>query len=261
MACGAEPPLQWSRSRFWLAEAEVPTDQDANIHEAIYRSLWSTRGMKELTAHLSHRTWMPLAESHNAESRRGHLLDIVSIRERPAEAEDGPCSHGKVDLLTGANDTHIATLIERHSRFTMLVKLPRRSTTTVVLLAAKRVRKLPEDATFADVGPRQGDACSRSALRSPPMCRSTSATRAVPGSAAATETPTASSASTSKRNQLLAHLPAYLIRCPATQSTSAKTFGFECRSRSTTSGVALTGSSHTLEADIRPRSATSALGQ
>ena len=52
--------------------------------------------------------------------------------------------HWEGDLLTGENDTHIATLIERHSRFTMLVKLPRKDTTTVVAALAKHVRKLPE---------------------------------------------------------------------------------------------------------------------
>jgi IS30 family transposase len=70
---------------------------------------------------------------------------MVSIRERPAEAEDRAVpGHWEGDLLTGANDTHIATLIERHSRFTMLVKLPRKDTTTVVAALAKHVRKLPE---------------------------------------------------------------------------------------------------------------------
>ena len=70
---------------------------------------------------------------------------MVSIRERPAEAEYRavPC-HWEGDLLTGASDTHIVTLVERHSRFTMLVKLPRKYTTTVVAALAKHIRKLPE---------------------------------------------------------------------------------------------------------------------
>ena len=143
--------LQWSPEQIsgWL-KREFPTDEDRQIsHEAIYRSLFvQTRGVlrKELTAHLRTRRQMRLPKSHNAGSGQGHILDMVSIRERPAEAEDRAVpGHWEGDLLTGANDTHIATLIERHSRFTMLVKLPRKDTTTVVAALAKHVRKLPEE--------------------------------------------------------------------------------------------------------------------
>jgi IS30 family transposase len=143
--------LQWSPEQIcgWL-KREFPTDQEMQIsHEAIYRSLFvQTRGVlkKELTAHLRTRRQMRLPKSHNAESGRGHILDMVSIRARPAEAEDRAVpGHWEGDLLAGANDTHIATLIERHSRFTMLVKLPRKDTTTVVAALAKHVRKLPEE--------------------------------------------------------------------------------------------------------------------
>ena len=142
--------LQWSPEQIsgWL-KREFPTDQDMQIsHEAIYRSLFvQTRGVlkKELTAHLRTRRQMRLPKSHNAGSGQGHILDMVSIRERPAEAEDRAVpGHWEGDLLTGANDTHIATLIERHSRFTMLVKLPRKDTTTVVAALARHVRRLPE---------------------------------------------------------------------------------------------------------------------
>jgi IS30 family transposase len=142
--------LQWSPEQIsgWL-KREFPTDQDMQIsHEAIYRSLFvQTRGVlkKKLTAHLRTRRQMRLPKSHNAGSGQGRILDMVSIRERPAEAEDRAVpGHWEGDLLTGANDTHIATLIERHSRFTMLVKLPRKDTTTVVAALAKHVRKLPE---------------------------------------------------------------------------------------------------------------------
>src|SRR4030088_3255445 len=143
--------LQWSPEQIsgWL-QREFPTDQEMQIsHEAIYRSLFvQTRGVlkKELTAHLRTARRMRRPKSHNAKSGQGHILDMVSIRERPAEVEDRAVpGHWEGDLLTGANDTHIATLIERHSRFTMLVKLPRKDTTTVVAALAKHVRKLPEE--------------------------------------------------------------------------------------------------------------------
>src|SRR6516164_8270875 len=69
-----------------------------------------------------------------------------TIRERPAEIEDRAVpGHWEGDLLTGANDTHIATLVERNTRFTMLVKIPRKDTTTVVAALAKHISKLPEE--------------------------------------------------------------------------------------------------------------------
>jgi len=95
----------------------------------------------------------------NEGSLRRRVLDMVSIRERPAEAEDRAVpGHWEGDLLTGASDTHIVTLVERHSRFTMLVKLPRKDTTTVVAALAKHIRKLPEQLRRSLTwGPRQGD--------------------------------------------------------------------------------------------------------
>ena len=110
-------------------------------HEAIYRSLFiQTRGVlkKELTAQLRTARRMRRPKSHNAKSGQGHILDMVSIRERPAEIEDRAVpGHWEGDLLTGANDTHVATLVERNTRFTMLVKIPRKDTTTVVAALAK----------------------------------------------------------------------------------------------------------------------------
>jgi len=143
--------LQWSPEQIsgWL-KREFPTDQDMQIsYEAIYRSLFvQTRGVlkKKLTAHLRTRRQMRLPKSHNAKSGRGHILDMVSIRERPSEADDRAVpGHWEGDLLTGANDSHIATLVERHSRFTMLVKLPRKDTTSVVAALTKHIGKLPEE--------------------------------------------------------------------------------------------------------------------
>ena len=71
---------------------------------------------------------------------------MVSIRKRPAEIEDRAVpGHWEGDLLTGANDTHIATLVERNTRFTMLIKIPRKDTTTVVAALAKHISQLPEE--------------------------------------------------------------------------------------------------------------------
>ncbi len=143
--------LQWSPEQIsgWL-KREFPTEQDMQIsHEAIYRSLFiQTRGVlkKELTAHLRSARRMRRSKSHNTKSGQGHILDMVSIRDRPAEVEDRAVpGHWEGDLLTGANDTHIATLVERNTRFAMLIKIRRKNTTTVVAALAKHIRKLPDE--------------------------------------------------------------------------------------------------------------------
>ena len=85
--------LQWSPEQIsgWLKQ-QFPTDRDMRIsHEAIYRSLFvQTRGVlkKELTAQLRTRRQMRHAKGAKAKNGQGHILDMVSIRERPAEAED-----------------------------------------------------------------------------------------------------------------------------------------------------------------------------
>lgn len=69
----------------------------------------------------------------------------MSIRERPAEAEDRAVpGHGEGDLLSGKDNTHIATLVERHSRFVMLVKVPGKETAPVVQALTRRIKTLPK---------------------------------------------------------------------------------------------------------------------
>src|SRR6202140_3470247 len=75
---------------------------------------------------------------------RGQIVDAVSIRERPAEVEDRAVpGHWEGDLLAGAKNTYIATLVERHSRFAMLIKVPSKNTEVVVAALSQHVRKLP----------------------------------------------------------------------------------------------------------------------
>jgi IS30 family transposase len=143
--------MQWSPQQIagWLRR-EYPGDPGMRIsHEAIYRSLFiQSRGVlkKELTAHLRTRRQMRLAKGSQTRTGQGQILDMISIRERPAEAEDRAVpGHWEGDLLAGANDTNIVTLVERHSRFTMLVKLARRDSATVVAALAERISTLPEE--------------------------------------------------------------------------------------------------------------------
>jgi IS30 family transposase len=76
--------------------------------------------------------------------RQGQILDAVSIRQRPAEVHDRAVpGHWEGDLLEGARGTYIATLVERHSRYVMLVRLPSKDTDTVTRAIARRLRRLP----------------------------------------------------------------------------------------------------------------------
>src|ERR1700743_3965831 len=74
----------------------------------------------------------------------GRIIDAISIRERPAEVEDRAIpGHWEGDLLSGGKNSYIATLVERHSRFAMLIKVPSKETEAVVAALTQHVRKLP----------------------------------------------------------------------------------------------------------------------
>jgi IS30 family transposase len=143
--------LQWSPEQIagWLKQ-QYPSDPDMQLsHETIYRSLFiQTRGVlkKELMAHLRTARQMRQAKGGTTKSGLGQIVDAVSIRERPAEAENRAVpGHWEGDLLSGANNSHIATLVERHSRFTMLLKVPDKSTATVVAALARHIGRLPHE--------------------------------------------------------------------------------------------------------------------
>jgi IS30 family transposase len=134
----------------WLKQ-EFPTDQDMQIsHEPLHPDPWRAEegadGALAYCAVDASPQEPQRNKSHNAKSGQGHFLDMVFIHERPAEIEDRAVpGHWEGDLLPGANDTHIATLVERNTRFTMLVRIPRKDTTTVVAVLAKCIHKLPEE--------------------------------------------------------------------------------------------------------------------
>jgi IS30 family transposase len=118
-------------------------------HETIYRSLFiQARGVlkKELMAHLRCRRAM--RKPRGAVSKgdaRGQIVDAISISERPAQAEDRAIpGHWEGDLLSGSRNTHIATLVERHSRFAVLVKVDSKDTATVVAALTRKVQTLPQ---------------------------------------------------------------------------------------------------------------------
>jgi IS30 family transposase len=144
--------LDWSPQQIagWL-KTHFAHDGGMRVsHETIYRSLFiQARGVlkRELIGHLRSGRLMRRAKNANtAGQARGQIIDAISIRERPAEIEDRAIpGHWEGDLITGSKNTHIATLVERHSRFTMLVKVNGKDTASVVTALAKQVRKLPAE--------------------------------------------------------------------------------------------------------------------
>jgi IS30 family transposase len=140
----------WSPQQIsgWLKQ-HYPDDESLRVsHETIYRSLFiQARGAlkQELVRHLrSQRRIRRSRRSSVHGHSQGRIVDAVSIRERPAEVEDRAIpGHWEGDLLRGARNSHVATLVERHSRFCMLVKVPGKDTATVVAALSQHVRQLP----------------------------------------------------------------------------------------------------------------------
>src|SRR5271157_2485441 len=142
--------LDWSPEQIsgWL-KTEYPRDERMRVsHETIYRSLFiQARGVlkKELMDHLRTKRRMRRSQhSRIFKDSRGQIADAISIRERPAEVEDRAVpGHWEGNLLSGSRNSHIVTLVERHSRFAMLIKVPSKDTAVVVAALSRHVRKLP----------------------------------------------------------------------------------------------------------------------
>lgn len=143
---------EWSPEQIsgWL-KLHFPDDDEMNIsHEAIYRSLFiQARGAlkEELQEHL--RTKRKFRQSRHQNLKglpRGRIIDAVSISDRPPEVEDRAIpGHWEGDLIAGSNNSHIATLVERRSRFTILVKVKGKDTESVVKALTKQVKRLPSE--------------------------------------------------------------------------------------------------------------------
>jgi IS30 family transposase len=138
---------EWSPQQIstWLERQYVADETMRVSHETIYRTLFiQARGAlkKELLSHLRSRRQM--RSSKKPGQGGGQIRDAISIRERPAEAEDRAVpGHWEGDLLCGGKSTQIATLVERHSRYVMLVKLKNKDSEQVARALAKHVLKLP----------------------------------------------------------------------------------------------------------------------
>lgn len=143
--------LDWSPEQIamWL-KREHPNDLDQQVsHETIYRSLFiQSRGAlnKALREHLRTKRRFR-ASGHKTRKGNGPIPDPISIRERPAEVEDRAVpGHWEGDLIAGeANASYIATLVERKTRFVMLVRVRSKETREVTRAIARQIKKLPEE--------------------------------------------------------------------------------------------------------------------
>jgi IS30 family transposase len=139
---------RWSPQQIagWL-RATYPDNPAMQVsHETIYLTLFvQARGALKRTL-LQH--WRRPRRWRRPRGRPVHNLEripgAVSIRERPASVEDRAIpGHWEGDLLRGKGRSHIATLVERHSRYVMLVRIPQADSDTVARALARRVRTLP----------------------------------------------------------------------------------------------------------------------
>ena len=138
----------WSPQQIagWL-KRHYPQDPSLQVsHETFYRSLFvQSRGAlkKELLAYL--RSGRRVRHGRSA-AKGGRIVYPVSIRERPAEVEDRAVpGHWEGDLVLGSNNSYVATLVERHTRYVMLIKLPDKRTETVVDALCSLVQRLPAE--------------------------------------------------------------------------------------------------------------------
>ncbi len=144
--------LEWAPDQIagWLKRM-YPDDQDMQVsHETIYKTLFiQARGAlkKELQQHLRKTRAMRRSRHKTLkDDGLGKITNAVSIRERPAEAEDRAVpGHWEGDLLFGSNNSQIATLVERHTRYVMLVRVPSKDTKTVINALIRQAHKLPRE--------------------------------------------------------------------------------------------------------------------
>ena len=144
--------LEWSPDQVagWL-KCTYPDDANYKVsHETIYKSLFiQARGAlkKELLQHLRKTRAMRRSRHKSLKGEGlGQITNAVSIRERPAEVADRVVPwHWEGDLIIGSNNSQIATLVERHTRYVMLVRVKSKDTKTVIGALIKQAHKLPRE--------------------------------------------------------------------------------------------------------------------
>ena len=144
--------LEWAPDQIagWLKRTYPGNEAMQVSHETIYKSLFiQARGAlkKELLQYLRKSRAMRRSRHKTLKGEGlGQITNTVSIRERPAEAEDRAVpGHWEGDLLFGSNNSQIATLVERQTRYVMLVRVPSKDTETVINALIKHAHKLPRE--------------------------------------------------------------------------------------------------------------------
>ena len=144
--------LQWAPRQIagWLKRMYRNDESYQVSHETIYKSLFiQARGAlkKELLQHLRKTRAMRRSRHHTQKTdNHGRITNAVPICERPAEVADRAVpGHWEGDLLFGSNNSQIATLVERHTRYVMLVRTKRKDTKTVIDALIKQAHKLPRE--------------------------------------------------------------------------------------------------------------------
>ena len=144
--------LEWAPEQIagWLKHTYPDDENDQVSHETIYKSLFiQARGAlkKELLQHLRRTRAMRRSRHHTQKTaEHGRITDTVSIRERPPSVEDRAVpGHWEGDLVFGSNNSQIATLVERHTRYVMLARVKSKDSETVINALIKQAHKLPRE--------------------------------------------------------------------------------------------------------------------
>jgi len=142
----------WSPDQIagWLKRTYPGNECKYVSHESIYRSLYvQARGVLKKELQLYLRTQRAIRRSRHASLKQnglGKIKNMVSISERPASVEDRAVpGHWEGDLIGGSKNSYIATLVERQTRYVMLVKVKNKDTESVVSALIKQSRKLPDE--------------------------------------------------------------------------------------------------------------------
>lgn len=142
----------WSPQQIagWM-KRQYPDNLEMQVsHETIYKTLFiQTRGALKKELQKCLRSKRAVRKSRKTSLKRlghGQIPDAVPISERPASVEDRAIpGHWEGDLICGSNNSYIATLVERYSRFVMLAKVDDSKTSTVIAALIKHAQKLPNE--------------------------------------------------------------------------------------------------------------------